>query len=235
MERLVLLFYVIICLNFAVFADGLTDGIELYNKNDYAGAVQELEKYVAEPDEPEEKRLLARAYLGASQFILGNKEIATGWFLSIIRDNPDYELNPVYFPPEIISFYNEVKESVGPVVFKREQKYFYLNFLPFGAGQFQNHDYIKGALIAGLEAVALTINLDTYLRRKAIEIDGKYPPERISEAKRLQSIQLISGGVFIAGYIYGVIDGSLNYKNDPVRIGVSILEQDSILSLSFRF
>lgn len=235
MERLIIFLSLFISLQFQVFADDFSDGIESYNKNDYTSAIQDLEKYIVNPDEPEEKKLLARAYLGASQFILGNKSIAAGWFLSILKGNPEYELNPVYFPPEIISFFNEVKDTITPIVFKREEKHFYLNFFPFGAGQFQNHEFIKGAIIAGVEVIALSVSLDTYFRRKSMDVAGKYPEDRLSEAKKLQNVQIISGGIFIAGYIYGVIDGSLNYKKNGGEIGLSFLDQSPVLCLNYRF
>lgn len=233
MERLIIIFLSILIFNSVIFADELTDGIDDYNRGEYRSAIVKIEDFLKKGNTDREDTLRARAYIGASNFILGNHSIATGWFLSILKEDENYELSPVYFPPEIISFYNEVKNSVKPLVFKKEQRRFYLNFFPFGAGQFQNREYIKGALLAGVEVIALTINLDTYFRRKAMEENGKYPEIRLSEAKRLQDIQIISGGIFIAGYIYGMIDGTLNYKKN--YLSFSILNQDGIVSLSYRF
>lgn len=234
MEKLIV-FFVVILLQFQIFADDFSDGIEAYNKSDYLSAIQHFEANLRKIEQTIDQQLLSKAYLGASQFILGKQSIATGWFLSILRDNYEYELNPVYFPPEIISFFHEVKGTVLPIVFKKEQKHFYLNFFPFGIGQFQNHEYMKGAILAGAEVIALSLNLDTYFRRKAIEVDGKYPENRLSEAKRLQNVQIISGGIFIAGYIYGVIDGSLTYRENKKKFGLSFLNQDGLFSLSYKF
>ncbi len=236
MGKLIFLVFLFISLNLSLGADDFLEGIDAYNRGEYLRAIQHFEEYLIESsDEPSDRQLLAKAYLGASQFILGRHSVATGWFLSILRDNYEYEVNPVYFPPEIVAFFNEVKLTVSPVVFKKEQKHFYLNFLPFGAGQFQNKEYIKGVLIAGLEVIALSVNLDTYFRRKALEEGGMYPEDRLSEAKRLQNIQIISGGIFIAGYIYGVIDSYLDYRKKDKEIGLSFFNQGTLVSLTYKF
>lgn len=233
MEKLIVLTFFLFVLIFPVFGDDYLSGVEAYSRGDYISAVDNFKKYLSTDKKIFEKELMSRAYIGASLFILKEESISTGWFLSLLKLEPEYELNPVYFPPEIIIFFEKIKKEVLPLVFKKEQKHFYLNFLPFGAGQFQNCEYIKGAILAGAEVIALSINLDSYFRRKSMEKGGKYPEDRLSEAKKLQNIQLISGGIFIAGYIYGFIDGSLNYRNK--NLSLSLLNKNGVVTLSWEF
>ncbi len=68
-----------------------------------------------------------------------------------------------------------------------------------------------------------------------MEEDGRYPEDRLGEARRLQNIQIISGGILIAGYIYGVIDGSLNYRKKERETGLSFFDHGSFVSLTYRF
>jgi len=233
LERLIILLIFLGVFTTSLYGDKLSEGIDAYNKNDFQRALTLLEGYLNDADSSADLQRLARAYIGATQYILGKQTIATGWFLSILREDRNYELSPVYFPPEIIAFFNEIKNSVEPLVFVKKEKHYWLNFLPFGAGQIQNRDVLKGVMLAGIEAVSLSASLFAYMSRKTMEVDGKYPPEKISEARELQNIQLIAGGIFLTSYVYGVLDATLNFKNQE-DISISFNEIGMVL-ITMRF
>lgn len=233
MERLIF-FIIFLLIPFHLGADKLTEGIEAYNRNDYTTAIEKFGEYLKIEEGNLEGKLLAKSYIGSSYFIMKKEPEATGWFLSLLNEEYEYELNPVYFPPEIIAFYHRVRENVYPLLARKEQVRFWVNLLPFGAGQFQNREYIKGATVASLEVLSLSVNIWSYLLRKSLEENGKYPEEKSAYARKLQNIQLISGGIFIAGYIFGVVDGGINFgKRKEIRL--SILQDSDFLSLTYNF
>jgi hypothetical protein len=116
------------------------------------------------------------------------------------------------------------------VVFERHS--FVLNFLPFGAGQFQNGQRKKGwmfltteAALAGISVGAFAVNLALYglaPRRGCNEerpADVACPPSEIdysgeNTSRWLTRVQLISGGLFYAVALWGIVDAIRNYQRD---------------------
>ncbi|HEY4716385.1 MAG TPA: hypothetical protein VII00_04700 [bacterium] len=234
MPMVIFLFF----LSFPLAAEGLDEGVSLYFNKNYAESITAFEKILDSGQLKKNEILTAESYLGAANFLLDKKGVASGWFLSILKNEPGYELSQIYFPPEIVEFFNELKLSSAPLLFKRREKMLLLNFLPFGAGQFQNHEYIKGSILLGLETAALSINLGSYFTRKALEEDGKYLTDDLSRAKRFQNIQIIAGASFISMYIYGIVDGMLNYEKGNGNALVLNLDSDGngvVLLYSFNF
>jgi hypothetical protein len=121
----------------------------------------------------------------------------------------------------------KVREYVNTIgVYERNN--YGVNFVPFGAGQFQNKQRTKGYFIAGgmvaTGAVSLTIFL--YLRGKYD--DTKVPIVDVNRVNQLQRFQLASAGAFWGLYIYGVIDAMINYKASRLVKG-----DDSLLPSEF--
>ena len=93
---------------------------------------------------------------------------------------------------------------------------YYLNFVPFGSGQFQNHQNIKGVLFAGGEALTgfTSIGIWGYLINK-YGITNQHLRVDTNEAANirfLQQVEIVSGVAFIGLYIYGVVDARLHWK-----------------------
>jgi tetratricopeptide (TPR) repeat protein len=115
-----------------------------------------------------------------------------------------------------------------PAVVRYERHSYAVNFVPFGAGQFQNGHRRKGWFFFGAEAVlgaaslgAFATNLGLYglapNRKCNIETMSECPQQSIDHSEEntsrwLTGVQVVSGGVFFAVAIWGVIDAIVNYQ-----------------------
>ncbi len=123
-----------------------------------------------------------------------------GYFLSMLREQPDYTLDSLIYPASIVEIFENVREenreelhsiraaqnaenfAEAPVdlqmlYIEREvqNNHFALNFFPFGVGQFQNNSNVKGTLFAISQGLALAINITSYLMIEYLRgPDGHY-------------------------------------------------------------
>jgi hypothetical protein len=87
------------------------------------------------------------------------------------------------------------------------------NFVPFGAGQFQNGEPVKGAVVATGEAITLVTSGSLFLY-----LVGKYglaariPDADARRVRVLEQVEITSGLLFFGLYAYGVLDGLANYR-----------------------
>jgi hypothetical protein len=120
------------------------------------------------------------------------------------------------------------------VVFERHS--FVLNFVPFGAGQFQNGQRRKGWLFLGVETALAAISVgafatnlalyglnpqrlcnstaDTILPRECPKMDVDHTQENTS--RWLTRAQLVSGGLFYAVAIWGIVDAIRHFQRDTM-------------------
>ena len=121
------------------------------------------------------------------------------------------------------------------VVYERHS--YLLNFVPFGAGQFQNGQRRKGWLFLGIEGGLAAISLGAFLTNFALYgieprrhclvdtmndatgLPVPCPPDKIDHAQEntsraLLGVQLVSGGLFFAAAIWGVVDALRHYQRD---------------------
>jgi tetratricopeptide (TPR) repeat protein len=121
------------------------------------------------------------------------------------------------------------------VVYERHS--YLLNFVPFGAGQFQNGQRKKGWLFLGIEGGLAAVSVGAFAANFALyglaprrgclipqptgmnglpqacpadQVD--HGPEQTS--RDLLRVQLVSGGLFFAAAIWGVIDAVRHYQRD---------------------
>jgi len=121
-----------------------------------------------------------------------------------------------------------------PLVYERHS--YLLNFVPFGAGQFQNGQRRRGWLFLGLEGGLAAISVGAFVanfalyglephRKCLVPVDtstglpAACPPSAIDHSQeqtshRLLQVQLVSGGLFFAAAIWGVIDALRHYQRD---------------------
>ncbi|HXJ20365.1 MAG TPA: hypothetical protein VMT03_09035 [Polyangia bacterium] len=124
-----------------------------------------------------------------------------------------------------------------PTVIVYERHSYLLNFVPFGAGQFQNGNRRKGWMFFGVEAGLAAISIGALVTNFAlygvrpqrackvqVQVDmtglpEPCPPDQIDHAQEQTSqdllhVQLVSGGLFFAAAIWGVIDAVRHYQRD---------------------
>lgn len=93
---------------------------------------------------------------------------------------------------------------------------YYLNFLPFGVGQFQNQQTVKGALFLSGEAATLGTSavIWGYLINK-YGINNQHlhvSPTEARDIRLLQQVEIGAGAAFFALYAWGVVDSLLHYQ-----------------------
>jgi hypothetical protein len=124
-----------------------------------------------------------------------------------------------------------------PSVLVYEHHPYALNFVPFGVGQFQNGQRRKGWLFFGVEAGLAAISIGALVTNFALygvaprrgckmlppvpanNVPLPCPPDQIDHSQEQTSqdllhVQLVSGGLFFAAAIWGVIDAVRHYQRD---------------------
>jgi len=110
-------------------------------------------------------------------------------------------------------------------VVRVEQHHYIFNWLPLGAGQFQNGEKAKGTAIAAGELVLGAVNIGAYLlhnqiaqNRKGDCVSGQpncsKPPYTDSDRQllsQIDTVKYVSAALFWAVYAYGVWDAHRNY------------------------
>lgn len=168
-------------------------------------------------------------------------------FLELLRKDPFFTLNPLIYPASVVELFARVNadnatelealraaqsgeaehtdHGLQTVYIAREvdRLNFAANFLPFGFGQFQNDETIKGVVFASTQAIALGLNMGGYWMVESLRspIDGKYEGgagNSAEAARTWQTLQYVGLGAFAALYVWSVLDGLLNYQPFSVRI-----------------
>jgi hypothetical protein len=90
----------------------------------------------------------------------------------------------------------------------------YLNFVPFGVGQFQNKDDAKGAFFAATEGVTLitSISIWGYLVNTYGIRSTHVAALDENRVLRLQQFEIGTGLAFLGLWVLGAVDAYLNYK-----------------------
>jgi hypothetical protein len=191
---------------------------------------------------PDEKLALpsdlveAHVILGASDFETGHRSEAKLEFEKALQIQPEKTLTDMLFSEGAIRLFDETKLDIQAraardaelhrIADERERirKYreslvvverrsFGVNFVPFGAGQFQNKQQVRGILFAAGEGVTGGISVGIFLY-----LAGKYgfnaavPLVESPGVRQLQQVEIGAGIAFYALYAWGVVDSLLHYK-----------------------
>jgi len=125
-------------------------------------------------------------------------------------------------------------QNKPPTILRYERHSFAINFVPFGAGQFQNGERRKGWFFLGAETLlgavsvgAFATNLGLYgltpnrgckdpqptdIECPAMSIDHSQE----NTSRTLLGVQVVSGGLFFAVAIWGVIDAIAHYQPEVI-------------------
>jgi hypothetical protein len=117
-------------------------------------------------------------------------------------------------------------------IIRYERHSYLLNFVPFGAGQFQNGQQRKGWLFFGVETALATLSVGAFTANfalygahpyrkclKSVDPTAACPPDQIDHSQEdtsrtLLRVQIISGGLFFAAAIWGAVDAVRHYQRD---------------------
>ncbi len=177
--------------------------------------------------------LKAREYLGACYYWLGNEKRMEEEFTALLILAPTYRLDPFYYPPDLIERVERLRarlaelkiislepeerhEEEKPCLAPKEtvtRRSRLVAFIPFGVGQFQNGDNVKGALFLTGQALALGANVGFFVAAERLRgADGFYSASDARTARRLRVAQYASLGVLAGLAVWGVLDAVLNLQ-----------------------
>lgn len=177
----------------------------------------------------------AHVMLGVCYFHLGQRDEAKAEFETVLSLEPDKTLDALIYDAGAIRLFDETRAEIHDRLEREKERRklaeqaeairryletqrlyevhpFYINFLPFGAGQFQNRQNVKGYLFAGGELAMLGTSLGVWLYlTRQYGLVGKVPLEEALQARRLQQIEFASGVAFWALYGLSIFDSLRHY------------------------
>jgi hypothetical protein len=211
---------------------------QAFREHDYQSA-RVLATYLLYPDEKLAQPIdlvEAHVILGACNFETGHRAEAKVEFEKALQIQPEKTLTDMLFTEGVIRLFDETKADIDArarrdaelrkIADERERirKYreslvvverrsFFVNFVPFGAGQFQNKQPGRGVLFAASQGVAAGISVGIF-----VYLAGKYgivanvPPSDGPGVHQLEQVEIGAGVAFWALYTWGVVDSLLHYK-----------------------
>lgn len=216
----------------------LREAENVFRFQDYAAAEAALygllhpEVLLTSPDDV----LKAREYLGACYYWLGNEKRMEEEFTALLILAPHHRLDPFYYPADLIERLDRLRGRLAELhvidleegerrddrkseclvpketVVRRSR---WVSFIPFGVGQFQNGDTVKGALFLTGEVLALGTNVGSYVAAERLRgADGFYSASSARTARTLRVVQYASLGVLAGLAIWGVLDAALHLETE---------------------
>ena len=202
-----------------------------------------------------------RRLLGISYLFQRQEDNAREEFRKLLQVQPDYKLDPRLDPPEVVDFFNSVRKDheeelssleakretaekrakedcsrarLEPVVVERRvgRNSYFVNFLPFGAGQLQNGQKQKAWTLLSVEATLATVSIGTLftnlwlfglhpVRACRYDLPTPCPPEFVDTTAEKRShwltrVQVGSGILFFAAAGYGIADALYYYQPETL-------------------
>ncbi len=186
---------------------------------------------LAEPDDLVEAHVL----YGACSFQKGDVATARQEFEAALGMKPEYAIDTNRFSAGAVHFFDDTKHALDErnkrdaadraladekdrlrryreslVVY--EVRPYYVNFIPFGAGQFQNGEHNKGLWFATTEATTGAVSAGIWVYLVAsYGFNGHVKPEDAGFARTLQEIEIGAGGLCLGLMAWGIVDSLVHY------------------------
>jgi tetratricopeptide (TPR) repeat protein len=179
----------------------------------------------------------ARAMLGACFADGGDRDQAKVEFEKALQLKPREVLDSLYYSERAVRLFDDTKADIENRAKKDEElrklqeknerieqliantrtfreNYYALNFVPFGAGQFQNRQYLKAGLFGGAQLATLGTSLGIwfYLVNRYGIRSTHVPLEDGPSVRRYQQIEIGTGLAFFGLWVWSSIDALRHYK-----------------------
>jgi len=255
-------------------ADGSPDReVELvkamFDAGKYAETVSLVRKALSVTNFSDAQRIELHRMSGLSSFNVGDTAAAKESFVSLLRLNPDYVLDPFIAPPPAIRLFEQVrKENADELALVRQllqvraeqerraaeerkkqeqeravrrvvtidRRPMWMNFLPFGAGQFLQERTEWGVTFAIAQGVFAVTSIVAYWAIEALKVDivetltdtltptGIFqrklrgiPPGSEQLRNNWRLVKWSTGGAFFLSYAIGVVDAIIHHTGDRVK------------------
>jgi hypothetical protein len=176
---------------------------------------------------------LDRADLGEAHRLAGiaalfaqppRRDLAEAHFLAYLKIDFDGHLDPSLYPPEVVTFFNDVraKHAAELKASRPKKRYAVLALLP-PFGQFQNGERTKGWVITGLLGTLAIADVTALLLRRSWCSHVTSPSGNSSYvcdeghydgARATRTIEIATSLGLIITYVYGVYDGVSGYRRE---------------------
>lgn len=183
----------------------------------------------------------AHVLLGVSHFEKGNRADARRELDEALFLDDSIALDPLLFSEEAIAFFEERKQvflertrreqETHELAEERarlrrilenmiviERKPYYINFVPFGAGQFQNgHDgkgiafFVSQTVLGGTSAGLWVWQVGKY------GYNGTVPADEVETVRVVQQVQVVAGVACLGLMVAGIIDSLIHYESTTRR------------------
>ena len=219
-------------------AEELERARDAFRQRDYSGAIPLLNYLLypsprlADPADLVEAHIL----LGVCHLEVGDGREAKREFESALFIDDTVTLDPLIFSDKAVEAFAETKEKFEDDArkdeqirllaqqrdllrralersFVEEQRPFYVNFVPFGAGQFQMGRRRWGMVFALSQGItgAVWVASSAYLLNR-YGYRGRVPREEVGTARTVQGIELISGSACLLSMIAGIAQALWIYE-----------------------
>lgn len=217
----------------------LDRGRESFKRGDWQSAIEVInvllypELQLARREQVIEAHIL----LGAAYYQVGNRERAREEFGRALQIEPEQSIGTRLYSEGAIRLFDETKTDLKIRMEREEEKRriaqrlkeiedykkslivyethpYYVNFVPFGAGQFQNRQRGKGLLFATTQGLTggVSAGIFLYLASKYGLSSSSVPVDEGPGVRRLQQVEIATGIAFLGIYAWSVVDSLLNYK-----------------------
>ncbi len=205
-------------------ADSLRDGNTAATAGDWL-EVSQLVDPLLRGELPPADLAEAHRLAGLAAFFLGRRLDAENHFVAYLRIDLDAQLDPALYPPDVVTFFTDVKAKYNGELKARRPKskrYWVLTLLP-PIGQWQNGETTKAVVIGSVFGVFLAANITSALvlrswctrvsgdNGSSITCDNKNN-DHYGDAPTMRVINVAGGVGAILTYAYGVYDGVKNFR-----------------------
>jgi tetratricopeptide (TPR) repeat protein len=207
----------------------------LFRAGNYAGAAAQFGGLLYPESKLADRRELAETHLllGVSYFELGQKDSAEREFEEALALDRTLSLTTAVASKSAVEMFEDKKGEIErkaradeearaeaslqramQSAFVVENRRYILNFVPFGAGQYQNKELGKAIFFSVSEASLGGVSLGLYLYQLFNYSNGEVPPDEVDTVRTLQVLQISSGVLCLGIAAWGIIDSLAHY--DPV-------------------
>ncbi|MCP4446211.1 MAG: hypothetical protein GY811_12835 [Myxococcales bacterium] len=224
-------------------AEELEEARDTFLAGDFESAVGRFSALLYPTSRLADESLIAESHLllGVSYFETKQRDSAKREFEEALFLDATLRLDASIFSAEVIPFFNGIRTDIerkaktaaeSEQLARKQQaldralrnlvvlekRRYWVNFVPFGAGQFQNGQSRKGFAFFAAEALAggTAVGLWSYQVIK-YGFRGKVPRDEVSTVNTLQVLQIGSGALFYALLAWGIVDSLSNYEHVVTR------------------
>jgi len=217
----------------------LDRGRDSFKRGDWQSAIEVINLLLYPELQLARKEQVVEAHilLGAAYYQTGNRERAREEFQRALEIEPEQSIGTRLYSEGAIRLFDETKtdlriakerederrrvaqrladiEAYKKSLIVYETHPYYVNFVPFGAGQFQNRQRGKGLAFAATQAATggISAGIFLYLASKYGLVSDDVPLDEQVAVLRLQQIEVAAGVAFLGLYAWSVIDSLRAYK-----------------------